>query len=394
MSITFMSGLEIHEAPPATGFESVAASANTYDTSIVRTGTYSVKMVPVSGVSGGISIFNAPTTGYVRFSLRVTARPSTTARIVFGQNAAGVINLRLNSDGTIAFYVQTTLIGTSTTALTDTSHWYQIEVRTVDGTSVTVLQIDGVSEVTGSPSTWTFGSGLFGARDAVADTYTIYLDDVVWDNAAFPGDLRVVMLIPTADSAVGAGWTLGTGTAISSNGFDSVNNLPPLGVADLAAGSDPKQLRNASANANTSYDATMTTYAAAGLAQGDVVAAVYPVVATSAPVSTSAKQGTLGVVSNPTIANVALGSGGIAGAFWAGSAGAAWAGGWKISLGTVATSPSVTLGTAPVMRITQVTSSTRIAVICLMYIFVAYTPGSRYPKALNVQQARNRASSY
>jgi hypothetical protein len=40
----------------------------------------------------------------------------------------------------------------------------------------------------------------------------------------------------------------------------------------------------------------------------------------------------------------------------------------------VANAPSVTLGTAPVMRITQVTASTRIAVVCAMFIYVDYTP--------------------
>lgn len=189
----------------------------------------------------------------------------------------------------------------------------------------------------------------------------------------YPGDGKVVLLAPTADSAGGTGWTLGTGTALGGNGFAAVDNEPPVGVADLTAGSDPKQIRNAAAAANSNYDATMSTYTAAGVPSGAVVKVITPIVSTAAPVVTSAKQGTVGVVSNPTIANVALGAAGTAGAFWSGVAAGAYPTGWKWSDGTITYNPSVTLGTAPVMRITQVTSSTRIAMVDSMGMYVEYT---------------------
>jgi hypothetical protein len=180
--------------------------------------------------------------------------------------------------------------------------------------------------------------------------------------------------VPTADSAGGTGWVLGTGTALGGNGWIAEDNKPPVGVADLTAGSDTKQIRNATASANSNYDATMTTYTAAGINASDTVDAVLPVVATAAPTATQAKQGTVGVSSNPAITNIALGAGGTSGAFWAGSAGGTYPTGWKISKGTLTLAPSVTIGTAPVMRITQVTSSTRIAVVCAMGIVVVWTP--------------------
>jgi hypothetical protein len=342
-----------------------------FDTSIVRTGTYSGKVALTSGATGFFSLLTPP--GYARFYVRITGRPATTARILFGSSAGANINLRLNPNGTIAFYTGSTLVGTSTAALTDISRWYMIEVRQTNGSSVTVLQIDGVAEVTGSPSAWGL-SGACGSTDTVADTYTAYFDDVSLDGAAFPGPGKVVLLKPTADSAGGTGWRLGTNSALGGNGFGSVDNTPPVGVADLAAGSDPKQIRNATANANDSFDATMTTYTAAGIASGDTINAVDPFVLTAAPVSTSAKAGTVGVVSNPAIANIALSADGVSGAFWQGNAGGTYNTGWKLSHGTLTLAPSVTLGTAPVMRITQVTSSTRIAMVCFMGMYVDYTP--------------------
>jgi hypothetical protein len=128
----------------------------------------------------------------------------------------------------------------------------------------------------------------------------------------------------------------------------------------------------------------MTTYTAAGAGAGATVNAVLPVVATAAPVTTSSKAGTVGVVSNPAITNVSLGATGTAGAFWSGLAGGTYGAGWKWSLGTMTQAPTVTLGTAPVMRITQVTSSTRIAVVCFMGIYVDFTPaasGTTYTKS-------------
>jgi len=41
-----------------------------------------------------------------------------------------------------------------------------------------------------------------------------------------------------------------------------------VAVADLQAGSDPKQIRNATSNANDSYDATMRSYTVAGVGTG------------------------------------------------------------------------------------------------------------------------------
>lgn len=386
MGRTYIGGWETNDG--ASGVLEGAQGPATFDTTTVRSGTYSGKVVPASGASAYFQLSHSPTTGYYRVYVRVTVRPATTARFLIGN--FGSVNLRLNPDGTIAYYNDTTLIGTSTTALTDTTKWYRVEFRIVDGTSVTVLQIDGNAEVTGSPASWSW-SQLVGCPDAVADTYTAYFDDLAVDNAAFPGDGKVVLLVPTADSAVGTGWTLGTGTAITGgSGSTAVKNRPPLGVADQAAGSDTKQIRNAANSANSNYDATMTTYSAAGIAAGDTINGVMPIIATAAPVTTSSKQGTVGVASNPAITNVALSADGTAGAFWAGTAAGTYPSGWKGSNGTVANAPSVTLGTAPVMRVTQVTASTRIAMVCFMGIYVDYTPGvvvqvpysSPYPQLL------------
>src|SRR6185369_369314 len=128
----------------------------------------------------------------------------------------------------------------------------------------------------------------------------------------------------------------------------------------------------ATTGANEAYDATMTDYTTAGVGAGATVNVVDPVISTAAPVSTSAKVGQVGVVSNPAIAVINLT--GNSGQFWSGTPAGTYETGWKWSHGTRTYAPTVTLGTAPVMRVTQVTSSTRIAMVCLMGIYVDYTP--------------------
>lgn len=371
MAILQISGFETGAANSEVSGGAITGSGLSFDSVIKRTGSWSLKCAAVSGTASSLAL-SATLQPFNRFYVRFTALPATTARRFFGATGAGNVNLKIRSDGKVEFYNNVTLIGTSTTALTDTTAWYLIEIRSSDGASVSVLDIDGVSQVTGSPSSWTTG-GTFGATlDTVADTFTCYYDDWASGNSAI-GAGAVVLLVPTADNAGGTGWTLGTGTALGGNGFAAVDNEPPVGVADLAVGSDPKQIRNASANANTSYDATMTTYTVAGVPAGAIVNFLDPMVWTAAPVTTSAKAGTVGVVSNPTIANVALGAGGTAGAFWSGVTGGTFPTGWKLSHGTLTYAPSVVFATAPVMRITQVTSSTRIAVVCAMAIYVDFT---------------------
>jgi len=405
MARTFCSGFETNDfTGGASGGRLEAsgrsgASTTTYDTSIVRTGTYSAKVVLASAATGYMAprnndVFGAFVGQYARVYMRVTARPATTARQVFGNIGAGQDHLKLNANGTLAIYNNTTLVGTSTTALTDTARWYRVEINSNAGDANGVLFIDGSLEVAGTGTGNTLQPFCGAFSDTVADTYTVYFDDIAFDNAALPGDGKVVLLRPISDNAGGTGWTLGTGTALGGNGFNAVDNLPPVGVVDLGAGSDAWQIRNAASAANSNMDFNMTSYATAGIQVGDVVKAVRPMVVTAAPVTTSSKQGTVGVVSNPTIANIALNTVGTAGAFWNGTTAGTYPTGWKANEGTFTTSPSVTLGTSPVMRIAQVTSSTRIAMVCWMGMYVEYLPGSRYPKARESLQHINRASSF
>jgi hypothetical protein len=188
--------------------------------------------------------------------------------------------------------------------------------------------------------------------------------------------------VPTGDNAVGTGWTLGTGTATGGNAFAAVDNAPPLGVADLTAGSDPKQIRNATANANSAYNANMTTYTAAGVGASDVLQCIQAFAVTGAPVATSAKTGSMRILSNPVDPGLVAFSNST---FYHGSTVAGtYPTGWRTQVGTIydrsnanlAALTSANYGTAPVVSVNQVTSSTRIAMVTAVHMRVEYLPGT------------------
>ncbi len=405
MARLFQSGAEIDGAGSTAaqnagpdGLRNVSAGALTRDTTLFLSGVASWKFD--STASNGTAFCTTPITytdgrtyfarAYINTSL---VNGNNTEILGFGAIGAGVA-VQFNTAGKMILSVNAVQQGSASAVINDGT-WHRVELSataTATGNwTAAELRVDGVSVSTFSGSLTRGGSTQFfwGWSGSPGASKVFNMDDLAINdstganNTTFPGAGAVVLLKPTADSAGGTGWTLGTGTALGGAGHTAVANTPPLGVADLAAGSDPKQIRNASANANVNYDATMTTYTAAGLVAGDTINAVVPWVATAAPVTTSSKAGTVGVVSNPAIANINLGATGTSGAFWSGATGGTYGTGWKWSPGTITEAPAPTFGTAPVMRITQVTSSTRIAVVCGMFIYVDYihTSGTTYTKA-------------
>jgi hypothetical protein len=362
-------------------------SANTtYDTGTVRSGAVSWKCDSTAGnvVATTIGAFTyvLGTTYYARAYFNFTTLPTAAATRLI--EVGGNYVVRIKSDNKL--YLTNLTGGTfdigSPSAALVTGTWYRIEVAFKIDTGAldyAELMLDGVSvasETNANRTDSPFTALNIGLNQAPGASIVCYVDDIALNDSSggsqnsWPGAGNVVMLRPTADSAVGAGWTLGSG---GTPLFGGVDDSPPAGVADAGT---TAQIRNATSNANVNYDATMTTYTAAGVPAGATVNVVDPIVATAAPVVTSAKAGTVGVASNPTIANVALGAGGTPGAFWSGVTAGTYPTGWKISHGTITYAPAVTLGTAPVMRLTQVTSSTRIAMACFMGIYVDYTPGA------------------
>ena len=359
MAITAFYGFEFR----ATLLDNISFTGTAaYSTLQARTGAASVRCNPASGATGYVTVLAA-----THFGLYIASLP-TVARQIAGNATSSAPRLILQPSGVLDLYTTSGLYGSS--AALSTGVWYWVSLKT-GVTSGVAMQIDGVDAITGSQSIGLGQWDTLGCFGTEASAIDVYFDDVISSLAVFLAPSKVGLLVPTADSARSTGWK--TGAAGTTSLFAAVDNTPPTGVAD--PGTATSQIRNGVAEANGSYDATLTTYTAAGIVTGSTVLGVRPIVAVAAPVATTPKQGTVGVVSNPAIANIALEAGnGTAGAFWNAVAAGTFPTGWKLSRGTLTLSPTVTLGTAPVMRITQVTSNTQTADVAFMGLLVAWSP--------------------
>ena len=379
---------------------------HTRDTTLFRSGVASGKYnagagnAVISTTLSNVINLAASTSYYMRAYFCFTNLPASTVTILsFGDPASSAgLGARITSGGKLQLFnnVTSAQIGSDSAATisADGATWYRVELSvTINGSTqfsavelrlggTTVASTSGLTLAT-SNSQWV--GWVFPAPGA---NNVLNIDDFAINNSAgaannsWPGDGKVVVLVPISDSAVGSGWTGGAGG--TSNLFAAVDSTPPVGQAN--PGTDTSQIRNAS-SAAASYDANLTSYTTAGVGASDTVNAVTPVCSVAAPVVTGAKTGSFGIVSNPTIANrVFTGGASAAANFWRGSAAGTYASGWTPwEIGTITDAPTVTLGTSPVARLT-ITGGTasRIAMCDFMGLYVDYTPaasGNTYTKA-------------
>jgi hypothetical protein len=341
------------------------------ESSIVRSGSYSLKLTPASGAAG---YWEADAVGLIRlyrFYCRVTALPATT-RGLLSTKAATKASLQLTPTGAIELYDNTTLLGTSTATLSDTGTWYLIEV-TANGSSVS-LYIDGALEASGS-STSLF-NGRFGATDGVAATYTAYIDDMALypDGTAAGNPGKAVMLLPTSLSAAN-GWVEGDGAGTAGMAA-AVATRPPPGVAS-ASETAATNIESPTNSATDNCDMNMTTYTAAGIEALDTINAIQAVVRHGEDIATNTKAGAVTILSNPAQAGENTFNYGNDG-----GAHGAEVGLWRTTTGTIQTA-AVTVGTAPVLRVGKRTSTTRVVCVDFMGIYVDYTPAAvaRVPRS-------------
>lgn len=344
----------------------------TIETTTVRTGTYSLKVNPASGANGywtaAAATTQPNTTIYQRVYVRVTSRPASTARLLIGRAGTNHLNVLLNANGTLSLRTNVTVQGTSSTALTDTTRWYCVELKGI--ANVQELRIDGVVEASGANASSVLGYE-FGALDTVADTYTAYFDDLRRDSAAYPGPGQCLLLLPVSDNNRG-GWTAGNGG--TANVYLGVVNRPPVGVAS-ASETNTSNIESATNSATDNCDLNCQSYASAGIAAIDTINAVTGYCAHGEDIATGTKAGAVTIVSNPAQA--------VETGFTFGddiNAHGAFLGSWVVGVQsstnwTYIDSPSVTLATQPVLRLGKRTATTRVVCVCFAGIYVDYTTG-------------------
>jgi hypothetical protein len=390
VAITWICGFEAGSllAEPPSFNNPITASNQPYtvgsvsrETTIVRSGTGSLKLTPASGAAGQMTFDNTQrsATQFKRAYFRVTALPAT-ARGLWG-NTGTYIGLRLNPAGTLAVVGAGSTLFTSSAALTDTNKWYKVTLKS--GAAGVELWIDDASQGTNA-STLEFLNQL-GADDAVAATYTAYVDDLAIDDATQPGNGKVLLAVPVSVNQAGS-WTGGAGGAVAIAAVD----FPPAGTATET---DSTQIESVDASGDNSTDEcriNLTTYTNLGVGASDTINTVMPFVWQGEDINTGTKAGSMGLQANPADTYGTFNYGNDDGAL--GTFNVQWRCTFRAT-----NSPSVTLGNNPVIAVRKTDAGTRVASVCAMGMYVDYTPAVAAlfkQKVVGVNQAVSRASVY
>lgn len=207
-------------------------------TSTVRTGTYALRTNPTGSGAGWVEIgaYDASgqhaaasvATGYTRFYFRYATKATVIQERIFTINT-NFNQLKffatLTAAGTISVYdANISLITTGATILSANT-WYRIEVKVGTGASGAYeLKIDGVSEVSGTADLHTNNWGVIRLGKTLnmnTNTVDYFYDDVLIDDAGFPGAGQSVVLLPNANGST-AEWTGGT----NSSNYAEVDEVP------------------------------------------------------------------------------------------------------------------------------------------------------------------------
>lgn len=337
---------------------------------------------------------------YVRAYFAFNQLPSSTVKIM---ESSGIASVRLTSGGKLQLFNDNagTQVGSDSTATitADGTTYYRVEIALTLNAAGTQtesmeLRLDGttVASTSGLTIPSVPGAISFGWIAAPGANKNLLIDDIRMNdssgaaNNTWPGSGKVILMLPISDNNRGA-WTQGAGAGGTTNLFDAVNNIPPAGVADASA-TATSQIKNRTTTNPTNCDLNLDTYTAAGIVTGDTINYVQLWANHGEDPATGTKAGTVTIVSNPA------GSAGSSFDFGenVGTQGT-YIGNWRwtdINATSKVEAPSVTLGTAPVVRITCTSGATgsRSASCDFLGMIVEYTPfAGRIPKyeAVNFQ---------
>ncbi len=386
MARLWTSGAEVSLVTTGPDGNPQGGNVPTRDTGTKRTGNASYKSD--TGAGSADSYMSTPTAlwsavagkiVYFRAYFLFTALPSANGFIA----TIGAASVRVTTAGKLQLInFPATQIGSDSVDTIATSQWYRIELAlTYDGTatsfSAAELRMDGTTVASSSGLSLTVDTAAnWGWPVSPAANSVVYADDVAVNdstgaaNNTWPGSGKVIMMCPISDNNRGA-WTQGAGAGGTTNLWDAVNNTPPVGVADASA-TATTQIKNRTTTNPSNYDGNLDTYTNAGVGTADTVNSIQVWTVTGEDPATGTKAGTVSMVSNPAIGTASFNFGNDAGTQ------GTYLGLWFWSKTAISEAPSVTKGSAPVIRITCTSGATaaRSASCCFLGAYVDYTPGA------------------
>lgn len=381
-----------------TGLTSIADSGVTgtvtFDTGTMRSGSRSFKCDAGAGnAAADVFLFKSSALDRRNFLSvwfyvpNASGLPSSNAKIIqVTQSGNQQFAVRLTTAGKVQLLDHVDVqIGSDSAGTVATDTWHRIDLGweiSTGAADYAEARLDGVSAAATTTASVSDTAGptiRFGWVSAPGASKVIYCDDATWNddtggvNDTWAGDEHIVVSRPTADSARDASWVAGAGG--TTDLWEAVNNAPPVGV-DNASATDTSQIKNATSTTTDAYSATMQSYTAAGVPSGATVTAIIAHIESASSSTTGTNDLGVEVTSNPAITEGILSCDAADGTFPTG---------WFSRQLTVADLPSVTLGTAPVMRVRKNQATTRVYSVCLMALEVSYVEAaasSRGPQVI------------
>jgi hypothetical protein len=357
MARLFTSGAELGHVQ-AEGFTTPGAGgAPTFETTIKRTGVASLTVAAVNQYGNRALTTVLGRTYYFRFYYQFSNNPTALHR-PFTTLTSGIILEMVNTTRVLRILnLSATTLATGTTVLNEDT-WYRIEVAVnvpAAGNGTVELKIDGNVEI--ASASYSIGNSAitgcrFGFGGNAGGITALYYDDMAInddqgsDQNSYPGAGSVYALLPAADPQTGtafANWTKPGGATTARH--TSVDNVPPIYIADsTAAGDAEKMLRNPT-NAASNLELDLTDYTTAGVPSGETIVLVQPIAGTGSSSATDTSGG-LELVSNPAVTSKAIT------AFDNGIA-STTATTWPRAEGNIVYNPTVTRGTRPRIRLAR-----------------------------------------
>ncbi len=259
-----------------------------------------------------------------------------------------------------------TPLGSSTPI--STGSWHVIELSWLPNTGAYVLRLDGTQVDSGTGSTSSNGTlfwYLWGAP-------TLLVDDVAVNDStgsfcnSWPGEGQIV-LQPAASDDSNTGFVAGGSGGGATNLYAAVDNRPPDGVA-YGSATSTSQISDATSNTTDNYVANLETYTAAGVPSGASIVCQQAIGSIGGSGTTSQTTG-LTVESNPSGGSEATGTTGT-------TAAGTWPTDWTTLPTAMVYGPTVTLGTAPTLKIRKGTATTQASMGAFMGLLTEYLPGA------------------
>lgn len=327
---------------------------------------------------------------YLRAYVRMSAAPTANTTVFDVFNTSGtptptqrICNVQLLTTGKLRLRGKTTTTISPDSLTLSADTWYRVElgfrVPSAGGATGSLrLWVDGALQAT-SDTTDIFALPLdhiYVGAAAGTPGVSLYFDDVALNDGdasgnqdGLPGPGKIVLLKPTSDVSR-TGWTDGNGG--TSNLFDSLDNIPPVGEATSGT-TATSQIEDGNSNTTDTYVADLQSYTTGGIVATDTVV-LTQVLAVHGNSTTTARTIGFQQTSNPSGAEIVPASVAAAGTYPTG---------WITDRSVAVYSPSVTLGTSPQLTVRKATASTDVAAVCCLGLYVEY----RSPIAVAVGQA-------